>query len=52
MGLDRVKELLPDFRDAHIYGGLGVVGVAGSAEAWVWVGVGVALWYMGTFRMR
>lgn len=48
----RIIAALPDFRDLHIYAGLVVVGVAGSAGAWGWVAVGVALFYLGVFRMK
>lgn len=37
-------------RELHCYGGLLVVGVAGSAGAWSWVAVGGALFYLALRR--
>ena len=46
----RVLAALPDFRDIHVYGGLVIIGLAGGT--WGWVFVGLALWYLGVFRLE
>lgn len=58
MALKRLRTLLaglhwPDFRDAHIYGGLALFAVAGL-HAFGWAGVmpaGAALFYLGVWRL-
>lgn len=48
-----VRSAVPDFRDMHIYGGLGLFAVAGFF-AYGWVGpmvVGAVLFYLGVWRL-
>ena len=51
---EKLRAVAPNGRDLHIYGGLVLFGWGLRSSPYPWGGwlvVGLALWYMGVFRL-